>query len=41
MGRHLPQLDGLRAVAVLMVFGFHVFPDVIPGGYIGAICFSF
>jgi peptidoglycan/LPS O-acetylase OafA/YrhL len=33
MGRYLPQLDGLRAIAVLLVIGTHT--NYIPGGYVG------
>ena len=30
-----PDIDGLRAVAVLSVIGFHAFPKSIAGGFIG------
>jgi peptidoglycan/LPS O-acetylase OafA/YrhL len=34
-----PEIDGLRAVAVLSVLGFHAFPDTIRGGYAGVDIF--
>lgn len=34
-----PEIDGLRAVAVLSVLGFHIFPDIFPGGYVGVDIF--
>ena len=34
-----PELDGLRAVAVLGVFAFHLLPNVITGGYLGVDVF--
>ena len=33
------DIDGLRAVAVLLVVGFHLFPKLCPGGYIGVDVF--
>jgi peptidoglycan/LPS O-acetylase OafA/YrhL len=37
--RRIPQLDGLRAVAVLLVFLVHTFPNRLPGGHIGVDIF--
>lgn len=34
-----PEIDGLRAVAVLAVLGFHTFPDILPGGFVGVDIF--
>jgi peptidoglycan/LPS O-acetylase OafA/YrhL len=34
-----PHLDGLRAVAVVMVFVFHAAPAALPGGFIGVDVF--
>jgi len=34
-----PDLDGLRAVAILAVVGFHAAPDLVPGGYVGVDVF--
>ena len=34
-----PDIDGLRALAVIAVVGFHAFPDVIKGGFVGVDIF--
>jgi peptidoglycan/LPS O-acetylase OafA/YrhL len=33
------DIDGLRAVAVLSVLGFHAFPELIQGGFVGVDIF--
>ena len=39
MIKYRPEIDGLRAVAILSVFFFHLEPDLIPGGFIGVDVF--
>lgn len=37
--KYRADIDGLRAIAVLSVVGFHAFPNWIPGGYVGVDVF--
>ncbi len=37
--KYRPDIDGLRAIAVLSVVGFHYFPGRIPGGFVGVDVF--
>ncbi len=37
--KYRPDIDGLRALAVLSVVGFHAFPEWITGGFIGVDIF--
>lgn len=34
-----PDIDGLRALAILAVVAFHGFPAVVPGGFVGVDVF--
>lgn len=34
-----PDIDGLRAVAVMVVVAFHAFPERLPGGFVGVDVF--
>jgi len=38
-GKYRPDIDGLRAIAVMSVVLFHVFPRVLRGGYVGVDIF--
>src|SRR5688500_16119125 len=37
--QYRPAVDGLRGVAVLAVLGFHAFPEIVSGGYVGVDVF--
>lgn len=37
--RYLPEIDGLRGVAILMVIGQHLFGRLIPIGFLGVDVF--
>lgn len=37
--KYRPDIDGLRAIAVLSVIGFHTFPNWIKGGFVGVDVF--
>lgn len=37
--KYRPEIDGLRALAVLSVLVFHAFPKVLPGGFVGVDIF--
>ena len=36
---YLPHLDGIRAIAIVLVLGFHFFPENLFGGFIGVDVF--
>jgi len=38
-GRYRPDIDGLRAVAILAVMGYHFSPRLCPGGFVGVDIF--
>jgi len=38
-GGYLPFVDGLRALAILAVVGYHAFPYAVPGGFVGVDVF--
>lgn len=37
--RRIPGLDGLRAIAILAIVLYHMFPDTMRGGYLGVSLF--
>ncbi len=38
-GSYRPEIDGLRAMAIVPVVIYHAFPDALPGGFVGVDIF--
>lgn len=39
IGKYRPDIDGMRAIAILAVVGFHAFPRQLTGGFVGVDIF--
>ena len=39
MKNYRPEIDGLRAIAIILVICFHYFPELIKGGFVGVDIF--